>query len=85
MSKKIDNKLTTAQVGEKVTVKGTGIHAKDLEYTVLPACEQKGTGHWYCVTHREHFTNNFMKDTHISDGRTHKLAWLCHEHGVEVP
>lgn len=41
-------------------------------------------GHWYCVTHGEHFENQLQKDTHITQG-SHQLAWICHEHGIEQP
>jgi hypothetical protein len=44
----------------------------------------KNNGHWYCVVHKEHLQNNFMKDTHIAKGN-HILAWICHEHGAEEP
>lgn len=51
---------------------------------VKEACENKGGGHWYCVTHHEHLMNNFMKDTHIEKG-DHRMVWICHEHGAEEP
>lgn len=51
---------------------------------VKPACSEKHGGYWYCVTHDETFANQFEKDCHIHTG-THTLAWVCYEHGVEVP
>lgn len=51
-----------------------------------PACADKGGGRWVCVTHGTLFDNQFQKDTHIHDERrAHVLAWLCSEHGPEVP
>ena len=50
---------------------------------VLPGCN--GTvGRWFCVTHDEMFPNQFAKDAHIFEGE-HTLAWICLEHGFEVP
>ncbi len=53
------------------------------DVTVKPKCDTN-QGHWFCVTHREDFANQLQKDIHIHDGR-HTLAWICYEHGVEVP
>lgn len=52
---------------------------------VRKSCGTQSNGHWYCVTHKETFPNNFDKDTHIGDGKRHRLAWICHEHGPEQP
>lgn len=49
-----------------------------------PACENKKGGLWHCTTHNETFQNQFSKDSHIGRGK-HVLAWLCFEHGPEVP
>ena len=59
----------------------------DGERVVLPACTSKNGGLWVCVTHQQAFANQFQKDTHITypEGRRHTLAWMCSEHGVEVP
>lgn len=66
-----------AKEGMKVTINGE-------EYTVGPKCECKD-GRWCCVTCGEIFPNQFMKDTHIGDNKTHELAWLCLDHGLVVP
>jgi hypothetical protein len=42
------------------------------------------TGYWYCATHQEGFANQLQKDIHIMTNK-HRLAWVCFEHGVEVP
>lgn len=49
-----------------------------------PTPPSNRAGHWYCVTHAEHFENQLQKDMHIHAG-THQLAWICHEHGIEQP
>jgi hypothetical protein len=52
---------------------------------VKPECDgEKSSGRWICTTHNKMFENQFQKDTHIHTG-THRLAWFCHAHGVEVP
>lgn len=53
------------------------------EVTVKPKCDTNA-GHWFCVTHRQDFGNQLQKDIHINHGK-HVLAWVCFEHGVEVP
>lgn len=51
---------------------------------LLDACESKSGGDWFCLTHNKGFANNIEKDDHISRG-SHKMAWMCREHGPEVP
>lgn len=41
-------------------------------------------GQWICASCKMSFANQLQKDSHITDGN-HTLAWLCPEHGVEVP
>ncbi|HEY1292890.1 MAG TPA: hypothetical protein VGJ60_07425 [Chloroflexota bacterium] len=48
-----------------------------------PKCDLN-EGRWYCATHRERFDNQMQKDIHIEQHK-HRLAWLCFEHGFEVP
>jgi len=48
-----------------------------------PKCDIN-SGRWYCATHREGFDNQFQKDIHIHTNK-HRLAWVCFEHGIEVP
>lgn len=50
---------------------------------VLRECFINRGGHWYCVTHAEHFPNNFMANSHEHDGEEHEAVWLCDEHGPE--
>jgi hypothetical protein len=57
--------------------------AEGYEFTVKESCGVS-TGQWFCVTHMEAFRNNIEKDFHISKGE-HRLAWMCFEHGPEVP
>lgn len=54
-----------------------------LDFTALPSCGES-RGQWHCTTHGETFRNNFEKDSHIRKGE-HVLAWVCLEHGLEVP
>ena len=55
-------------------------------YTAGPTCASKNAGHWHCVTHHVGFMNQLQKDGHIHDDRKrHVLAWICNEHGPEVP
>jgi len=50
-----------------------------------PSCGGKA-GWWYCATHVEAFGNQFEKDGHISRRKKAcALAWICPEHGLEVP
>lgn len=82
--------VSAVKAGEKIKIKI--LSGRYQEEDVKPACEDKNSGHWYCVTHEEHFTNQFMKDTHLSENRSgkknanvHVMAWICHLHGAEVP
>lgn len=81
-------KLTSVCEGERVqmTVMG-GEHGVKNTLTIgayHPTEPSNKLGHWFCVTHDEHFANQMQKDTHINQG-THHLAWICHEHGIEQP
>ena len=51
---------------------------------VLPPCEDKTSGHWYCTTHKKAFLNQWEKDSHIHRGK-HTLGWFCLRHGLETP
>jgi hypothetical protein len=53
------------------------------QYIVNAACENPKGGHWYCVTHQQHFDGQFSKDVHISRG-AHQLVWCCNQHGLEI-
>ena len=65
---------------------GLNFTAEDgTEWTVAPSCSDN-RGQWYCTTHRKPFRNNFDKDSHIqTQTGGHVLAWVCFEHGPEVP
>lgn len=52
-------------------------------FEVLASCATN-KGLWVCVTHDLDFANQFEKDCHIHRG-THRLVWLCFEHGAEQP
>jgi hypothetical protein len=69
--------VTTAAEGTTYTLRGD-------TYTVGPKCESQLPGAWVCVTHAEVFRNQLAKDGHIDAGE-HVLAWVCGEHGPEVP
>lgn len=75
--------VTAVKAGEVVEIARTPDKRRG-QVTVKPPCQNKNNGHWYCVTHHEHFPNQLMKDFHISKG-AHKLVWICHEHGAEQP
>ena len=68
--------------GEEVTVHDGD---RDVVWVSAKPCEDGIEGHWYCATHREGFSNNMMKDSHISGSGEHAMAWVCHVHGIEVP
>lgn len=60
-------------------------------HTVGPKCKSN-LGRWVCATHETSFANNLEKDLHIGairERRNHAgvclLAWLCFDHGAEVP
>lgn len=74
-----DENVTAAQVGERIDPGWA------FEVEVLPPCDDKHGGHWYCLTHALGFNNQLEKDLHVIDGGEHRLTWVCHEHGPEVP
>lgn len=64
---------------------GTTFRLNGDEFVVGPKCEANG-GRWVCTTHGETFQHNWAKDTHVeSRSGEHVLAWVCFEHGPEVP
>ena len=65
-------------LGDSVNIPSTG-----RDYIVQGPCEDAHAGHWYCITHDEHFGNQLQKDVHIHLG-THKMVWCCDLHGLEV-
>jgi len=69
--------LTWPAIGETITIPGAG------DFVVQKPCSNAHYGHWYCITHGEHFVSQFQKDIHIHRG-AHKLVWCCNEHGLEV-
>ncbi len=52
--------------------------------TVKPSCGGQA-GRWSCVTCGYDPPNQFYKDTHIGEPGEHRMAWICLEHGIEVP
>ena len=51
--------------------------------SVVRECFRNVGGHWYCVTHQQHFPNNLSASSHENDGEPHEPVWLCDEHGPE--
>lgn len=71
-----DPNIIPAEVGREYLQRGvTG--------TVEASCGSKD-GFWACLTHAQSFAHNLAKDSHCADGQ-HVLAWVCAEHGPEVP
>ena len=71
-------KISKAEVGQIV-------EPKDIDGKMVVGLSCGGNkGQWYCVTHDQTFINQFYKDTHIEKGE-HQMAWVCPEHGLEVP
>jgi hypothetical protein len=75
--------VTAAKQGETIALT-FGPYGKPTTHEVLAPCDEKNNGHWYCVTHKQHFPNQLQKDGHIHVGK-HKLVWVCHRHGPEQP
>lgn len=53
------------------------------DFEVLPPCESKTGGHWYCAKHKRGFSSAIDKDNHIK--AVCRMVWICHEHGPEQP
>lgn len=86
MATLVEGKLSRVDVGDEFTamLRGPGgSRAERTDFTVAESCGENA-GQWYCVTHGEAFRNNWDKDSHIRAG-AHTLAWVCIEHGPEVP
>lgn len=77
----IKDSVTSAFAGEGVYILNRTQETPAVKQDVQKSCGDLHSGHWYCLTHHEHFENQFMKDTHISKG-VHRLVWICHVHGV---
>jgi hypothetical protein len=55
-----------------------------MEVQPKDGCSCAG-GSWVCCTHPDvPLPNQLQKDIHIGHGE-HVLAWMCLEHGLEVP
>jgi hypothetical protein len=79
-----DQEDRVAKVEEGETFKFTTLYGEKPEmWTVGPKC-QANSGRWICTTHDESFANQLQKDIHIHSGK-HRMAWVCFEHGPEVP
>jgi hypothetical protein len=79
-----DGVTSVTPVAEGEKFKATlGYNEPPTEMVVGPKCDQTA-GRWMCVTHDEVFPTQLAKDSHISRGE-HRLAWVCIEHGPEVP
>lgn len=76
--------VTSVEIGEEVEVYYPGYRPHTVKEKAQAPCRDAHNGHWYCVTHRLHCSNQFHKDTHITRGK-HKLAWVCYQHGLEAP
>ena len=70
--------VRAATEGETFTAAGL-----DEPVRVGPKCDTN-KGNWFCGSCDEGFTNQLMKDCHITRG-THVLVWVCFEHGAETP
>jgi hypothetical protein len=77
-----ENMAAIVKVGETLKLQMSKWGTTTVE-TVLPACDNKTNGHWYCETHRTHLANGFAKDSHL--GPRCRMAWFCNEHGMEQP
>jgi hypothetical protein len=74
--------IEDVRVGEEVRFNGLG------PFTVQVACAQASEaprGHWVCITHGKGFSNNMEMNAHSHARGRHRLAWICHQHGPEVP
>ena len=45
---------------------------------VLPPCENKTNGNWYCIAHDDWFP-------HTKQDKGCRVAWSCIDHGLEQP
>jgi hypothetical protein len=75
-----EDRVVKVEEGEPVHL---GLGSNRGRATAGPKCELK-TGRWYCATHEQGFDNQLQKDIHIYTNK-HRLAWVCFEHGIEVP
>jgi hypothetical protein len=78
-----EDRVAKVEEGEVVRFGTRDSHIGQHDAYVGPKCDQNN-GRWYCATHRESFNNQFQKDIHIHSNK-HRLAWMCFEHGIEVP
>lgn len=70
--------------GVTAATEGTTYELNDETWTVGPKCDEKD-GNWVCATHSRAFSNQMMKDNHVTDTGVHVLVWNCISHGPEVP
>ena len=77
-------KLDPVAEGEVVRFEAAYEATHGAKQAVVQAKCDQNSGRWYCATHRKGFANQFQKDIHIESG-AHRMAWVCFEHGIEVP
>lgn len=78
-----EDRVAKTEEGETITFGTKDSAAGPHTVTILAKCETN-SGRWYCATHRQSFDNQLQKDIHIERDK-HRLAWMCFEHGPEVP
>ena len=72
--------VATVEAGEEIEI----LHGEQpVTWTVHEPCEDKHGGHWYCVTCKAGYDNQFEMNTHTMKRRKHRLVWICHSHGPE--
>lgn len=77
--------MKLATEGMKYHMKRNTLPGRDLKGLVGPKCESQASGRWYCVAHDYSAQHNMDKDQHMAKPGPHALAWICFEHGIEVP
>ena len=58
---------------------------KKGKITILPPCDSKTNGDWYCIVHDALLYNPFEKEDHLETHKDCRMAWNCNEHGLEQP
>lgn len=77
--------ISHIEAGYSVKYKAPG-EKRERTTKILPPCDEKESGHWYCHTHKEHFQNNSEASSHRDyEEGPHRMGWVCHLHGLEQP
>ncbi len=72
--------VPAVEAGEEIELL-SGPDNQPVTWLVHKPCEDMHGGHWYCVTCKSGYDNQFEMNSNTMKRRKHRLVWICHAHG----